>query len=421
MASGNQPDPCGNDVPADAASRKRRFFQFTLGQFLLLFVVIAVLLGLLAPDIHREFRFWRLRQKGRSQEAADADFIEAVRTNNVGLARQALEAGADPNKILRGNQLLVGNQPSVSPLCACILSGQLEMMEVLLDHGADIKRAERVSIGRGPFLDGSPLFIACACDQPPEVRREMIRLLVEHGADPSPAVFGGLKAMDHAVRKGDAQTGDLLREFGVPYGPREMAAFNHLDELKQVIEDNPEIIKARFRVIYAGLGPTLLAIALERGYREMSLYLIDAGAPLDTVVYEGSTMLHQAAKGGDPEIIRLLIARGLDVNATDDYHYHDTPLSDVAGRAKPEAIAALLEAGSDVNHRGVNDQTPLWRAVHNKRIEIVRMLLAAGADPTIPDIKGRTPLDVARNSDPTIGPKGDPAIAELLEEAVRPK
>jgi ankyrin repeat protein len=217
--------------------------------------------------------------------------------------------------------------------------------------------------------------------------------------------------MDEAVRSSDVETGDLLREYGVPYGPREMAAFNRLDEIKRVVTETPEVLNDRFRPIWAGAGPTLLAIALARGYREMALFLIESGAPVDTLVYEGSTLLHEAAKGGDPELIRLLLGRGLKLDATDNYS--DTPLCDVSSRNKPQSVAALLEAGADVNRQGLNRRTPLYGAVLSDQIDIVRMLLAAGADPTIGDHEGKTPLDVARTR--------NPEIAQLLEEAVAAK
>jgi ankyrin repeat protein len=50
----------------------------------------------------------------------------------------------------------------------------------------------------------------------------------------------------------------------------------------------------------------------------------------------------------------------------------------------------------------------LHGAVSSGRIDIVQMLLAAGADPALRDYQGETPLDVAR--------KKSPEIAELLKQ-----
>lgn len=290
------------------------------------------------------------------------------------LARRSLEAGADPKRALHGEKAL---------LCKSIENGHIEIMKLLLDHGASFDRNE-------------PLYEAITCDQPIDVRLDMIRVLLPLGIDTHPLRQEG-SVMDAAVRMGDSAIGDLLREAGVEYGPREMAAFNRLDELRQVIEEDPNIVRKRFEPVYASHpdhGATLLGMALFRGHSEMALYLIEQGAPLDTTERLGATHLHSAARGGDPKLIRLLVARGLDVNARDDYG--DTPLTDSVWSTSPEAIKALIELGADVNAQGMNKGTALFLAAQSGRAEIVSILLAAGADPTIENVFGKTALDVVQ-------------------------
>jgi|GEM_PF-3178286 len=390
-----------DELPVATRRKNRRFFQFTLRQILLLFAVVSVLLCILTPRIRWAFHVRRIQEAGRRREVAEADLSIAIRTNNVALARRALEAGAEPNPPI----LL--SQPRLSWLCSCIANGQIEMVELLLDFGADIERIDQVPNSiPGPVRSGPPLFAAVGCSQPAEVRTKMVRLLVARGANPR-SQFAGHSAMDIAFEAADAQMGDLLREYGLPYGPREMAAFDRLDELKVAVQETPELLQRRFRDAYAGRGPTLLGIALRRSYCELALFLIESGAPLDVREHEGYTLLHEAAIGGDPQLIRLLVERGLDVNATDDYS--DTPLRDIAARDKPEAVAALLELGANVDQQGINGDSPLHSAVRSDRLETVRLLLAAGAAPTLPNSKGETPLDLARTR--------KPEIAKQLEQA----
>jgi ankyrin repeat protein len=56
-----------------------------------------------------------------------------------------------------------------------------------------------------------------------------------------------------------------------------------------------------------------------------------------------------------------------------------------------------LEAGADVNARGDGGQTPLFRAVTGGNIEVVRLLLRAGADRHILDDDGKPVVKFARN------------------------
>lgn len=60
---------------------------------------------------------------------------------------------------------------------------------------------------------------------------------------------------------------------------------------------------------------------------------------------------------------------------------------------RPERVAALLAAGADVGERGfaVPGEPPLILAVKGGDIGVVRALLAAGAGPDVPDLRGRTP------------------------------
>ena len=380
--------------------KMRRFFAFSLRQLLLICAMLAVLLGLVTPHIRRMLRGWEFQENFDRRAAIAKELKEAVEANDVALARRAIEAGADPNL-----------DPLANLLHTCALHGRVEMLELLLASGMDPERQHAL-----------PLFTA-VCNGPPDVRCRMIRILVAAGANPLRKFdYGPVNYMDFAFALSDAQTADLLREYGLPYGPREMAGFNRLDELKRAVSQSPGIVKDRFRTLRPthniagfwtppGQGPTLLAIALERGYREMSQFLIDSGAPLDTVVYGGCTVLHLAADGGDPELIRLLVAHGLDVNAVDASS--NTPLAAIAWSDKPQAVAALLEAGANVNHRGWLGRTPLHAAVEGGQIKIVRMLLAAGAEATLVDERGKTSLDLAR-----VANTWNPKIVELIEKAV---
>jgi ankyrin repeat protein len=312
----------------------------------------------------------------------------AVRDDDFALATRLLEAGADP--------------AGEAQLGFCVENGRIEMMELLLNHGA--------------APNARSLHAAIACDHSEGVRFAMIRLLIDHGADVH-AEMGGCNAMDIAVRHSDGRVGDLLRQYGATYTAREAAAFNRLDEIKQIVGHRPEVLTERFNPVYyaePGQELTLLGIALERGYRELAMFLLDAGAPLDTLEYYGWTPLHMAVHGGDPELVRLLIARGLDVNARGDAG--ETPLMQSARQGRAEAAAALIESGADVNVRNGVGSTAMHSAVFYKHDDIVRMLLAAGADPSIADREGRTAIDLARTTNKVVLPILEKALPAELSQ-----
>jgi len=149
--------------------------------------------------------------------------------------------------------------------------------------------------------------------------------------------------------------------------------------------------------------------------------LIKSGVPIDGTDEEGDTALDWAIYGHKTEAVRKLIELGADVNHTDrrpGYQTGFTPLMYTAtplrGRKfhDPETMLVrnqiaqlLIQHGADVNGAtkfGSEDsggQTALHFAVMNENPELVRMLLAAGADKNAKDQRGHTPLDYAKFPD----------------------
>jgi uncharacterized protein len=225
----------------------------------------------------------------------------------------------------------------------------------------------------------------------------MVQLLLEHGADPNSqaAIYN---AMDLAIRASNGKIADLLKKHGAEYGPREAVALNRMAEVEAMIQADPSIVTSRVRPMGGarpGWEPTLLGVAVRFGHRELASFLIKHGAPLDSIEGLGGTLLHQAAIGGDPYLIRLLVDHGLDTNARDDHQ--DTPLHD-AWNAPAVATEALIEAGANVNAVGITGNTALHIAVAHGRVEIANLLMAAGADPELANARGETAIELARST-----------------------
>jgi ankyrin repeat protein len=64
-----------------------------------------------------------------------------------------------------------------------------------------------------------------------------------------------------------------------------------------------------------------------------------------------------------------------------------------------EIVSLLLDAGSDPNSANFKGRSALHYAVINGRLDIVQLLLRAGARLVDPDVNGDTPRDLAAKSD----------------------
>jgi len=109
---------------------------------------------------------------------------------------------------------------------------------------------------------------------------------------------------------------------------------------------------------------------------------------------EPAKLIIKAAKSGDVGTLKLLLAQDASLlNARDSDG--STPLHCATWKGHPIVVAALLEAGADVNAVNQNEHwgtTPLHAAAHANQAEIAKMLLDHGADMKAKDMEGRTPM-----------------------------
>lgn len=146
-----------------------------------------------------------------------------------------------------------------------------------------------------------------------------------------------------------------------------------------------------------------------------------AGSPRDQVIdYLG---LYYAAQAGNLELVEALLARGapvdaLDVDAAGSLSYHasmkDSPLQVAAQNGHVNIVKALLRHKPWVDHRCCYSPSALGDAADKGNIEIVNLLLDAGADPMVKsengDIQGMA-IDFARRG-------GHRDVVERLQAAM---
>ncbi|MHC4592876.1 MAG: ankyrin repeat domain-containing protein, partial [Planctomycetota bacterium] len=104
--------------------------------------------------------------------------------------------------------------------------------------------------------------------------------------------------------------------------------------------------------------------------------------------------LHAAAKAGILASIRHLLKKGADANSYDPEGY--TPLFPAAREGHEEVVKLLLAHGADPNTPGLQDnQSPLLAALWSNHEETAELLLQAGADPNVQSRSGARPLRTA--------------------------
>lgn len=158
---------------------------------------------------------------------------------------------------------------------------------------------------------------------------------------------------------------------------------------------------------------TALLLATRANLAGIAAALIKAGADVNAKDSIHDTPFLYAGAEGRNDILKLIMATG-NANLRDTNRYGGTALIPAAHHGHPETVRLLLDTAIDVNHVNNLGWTALLEAVilgdgGPAYQEIVKLLLAGGADARIADKDGVTPMAHAKS-------RGFTEIARLIEQ-----
>lgn len=241
---------------------------------------------------------------------------------------------------------------------------------------------------------------------------EIVRLVIQHGADVNERPNGGAPLIFAAVNTDDPAIVDLLIEGG--------ANVNSWDEKREY---------------------NALTTAIKRRNPMMVEHLLERGARIDARDKRKNCALIKAAGLGFPEMVRLLAAHGADIESRNSWQYtalmtaatgrkksvveelirlgvqidakttlDTTAFANASYRGYADIMELLIDAGADINVVNKQEnQTPLMYTADGGHVEACRLLLARGANRMLRDRYGRTAVDIARE-------RGHNDIAMMIEQ-----
>ncbi|MCI0431524.1 MAG: ankyrin repeat domain-containing protein [Rhodospirillales bacterium] len=235
---------------------------------------------------------------------------------------------------------------------------------------------------------------------------ELARRVLDAGAVAKAANQVGNSALTLAARAGEEEVAELLLERGAPIDHRNLAGATAL--LTGVIANRRKLViflldrGADFTIADEN-GVTPLAAAAFNGDKRTLERLLERGAGPQTVDRTGKAPILYAAARGFPSIVERLLDEGVPVNAR--YGHDLTALAWAAGHANDAPVAdglatvtLLLDRGADQSLADDRGRTPLMIAAERGHAEIVSLLLSRGGDPAHRDREGKTARDLAANA-----------------------
>lgn len=311
----------------------------------------------------------------------------AAHWDDVAMAKRLIAAGAHVD---------AANDYGVTPLFLAASNGNAEMVGVLLDAGANANAA----LPTGETV----VMTAVSGGNPAAVKR-----LLANGANPNvmqsskkqtPLMWAATSQNVEIARALVEAGADVKAKSGTGFTPLLFAAREGgIEMAKTLLAAKADVNDA------AGDGTTPLLVATVRGHVDLALFFLDQGAAPEGHPQAGYSPLHWAvgefeisqityndieapgewrALTGIPDrdqkftLIKALLAKGANVNAT-------------STKPLPQ-MAPLNGGGSILPHVGT---TPFFIAASSADAEMMRFLLANGADPSIRAKDGYTALMAA--------------------------
>jgi ankyrin repeat protein len=322
---------------------------------------------------------------------------DAVQCGNVLKIQFLVEHGFDVNTLIFNSHVPLHLAVALEGSQAC---HKVAIVEYLLSKGADVTQENMYGF--------TPLNKVWG-----EYRRETAALLLSYGADinhlagQNETLFSRtLLTMSFSSLTGEGFESDwefvlFLVDNKADITLKEHGGRSYL--LPLVREDSTLLEEVICRAGRPSLkdNSDLLITAAASGYYKTAEFLLDYGVDVNGtgVSSSGRTALHEAAEGGDAEIVSLLIKRGALLNIKDDKG--DTPLHCVAAGCESyktgcaSVISILLKAGADINIKNKRGRTPLHTATAYDNRNAVNALLKNHAQINLQDSKGNTSLHLA--------------------------
>ncbi|XP_077203511.1 ankyrin repeat domain-containing protein 31 isoform X2 [Paroedura picta] len=214
--------------------------------------------------------------------------------------------------------------------------------------------------------------------------------LLKAGADVNCKGYEQVTPLHDAVKEGHYKVAELLLWYGAD------PLFKHEKGKCALEEATDKQMKKLLENYIAKSARSSTSDCLQSKEKEItssSQQLSTKAARINKSNAKGETCLHLAAKKGNLNLVKSLIASGARVNQKDNAGW--MAIHEASNGGFVEIISELLKAGAEVNSKGLDGVLPIHDAVSGNYFEAVQFLLDHGANPNETDNYGENAMDKA--------------------------
>ncbi|GJQ81133.1 hypothetical protein Trydic_g10282, partial [Trypoxylus dichotomus] len=313
--------------------------------------------------------------------------IYAIKVKDKDIIRLLLNYNADVN---------CRNKYDKTPLCRAIEEKSVDIVEFLLQNGANANYVD---------IDGlTPLTTVVATRKRDAVpipldnntyvnfpvenaialtsnEIQIIKLLLQYGADVNYMNSNGVTPLTHAIKLKDKDVIRILLQHGADINVKDMR--NQTPLCKAIDAKSTEIIELLLlNGAYVNcmdlLYRTPLVYAIATRKENVVQTLLDHEADINLQNDDGQTPLYNAIKMKRMTSIELLLKAEADPNCTDKFCF--TPLITAVEMGHLEIVELLLKYNANVNFKNDCGITALYVAAFKRNVNMVELLLKYGAD-----------------------------------------
>ncbi|MEE9442099.1 MAG: ankyrin repeat domain-containing protein [candidate division Zixibacteria bacterium] len=312
----------------------------------------------------------------KQDESGKSPLHHAIEMNYTDIARYLIAQGANTNLTDNDNE---------SPLHYSASAGNLEIARLLLD-GESVSLNDTSAVKRGGSVGNwTPLHLACLNSHP-----DMVQLLLEYGADIEATDGVKRTPLILSVEGGDMQVVRILVENGADINAQAIrsytallwAARNGFEEMVNYLVDRgaaiePDVLQLAFQMAVLNGMDRLLELVLEQGFN------------IEEIAQRDPDFICPAAAGGSARVVELLVGYGFVLEQADKDGW--TPLHYAASEGHVDVIEYMLTENVAIDARNLKGETAYNLATKSEDKKAADYLKMKGCDtgePQFPVIEG---------------------------------